>query len=210
MATTADLRNATGEELEELYFAVIAEMDRRDREARTAQERAEAARVRRAAVRDEWEMYQHADYLAADAECRGNLLSKAGLAADVSEYSLWTGREDVARKYASEELNEYWDKHPRFTIGEFAKQRAADTIEAREVARDAREADQPARSGVCACGCGEAAARTFVRGHDAVYASKLTRAVRGGEMSAEQAVEAAGAISERFHGKITRALELAA
>ena len=117
ITTAPDLRNLSDDELAALFSevedidALVAECDRRDR----ADRKARRERDRRAAIRSEWEMYQHADYLMADAICRGNLLSKAGIAAGVSEYSLWTGREAVARKYASEELNEHWDANPRMT-----------------------------------------------------------------------------------------------
>lgn len=120
--TDADLEALLGSiEDDDTIVALIAEMDRRERAAR----KAERERARRAAIRAEWELYQHAQYLAADAECRGNLLSKAGIKAGVTEQSLWTGRESTARKYASEELNEYWDANPRLTVTEYAKQRAA-------------------------------------------------------------------------------------
>ena len=139
--TCPDLRTITDADLEAMLgtdadadtiVALVAEMDRRERAAR----KAARERARRAAIRAEWELYQHAQYLAADAVCRGNLLSKAGLKAGVSEQSLWTGRATTARKYASEELNEFWDANPRLTVTEYARQRAA---EARIARREYRE-----------------------------------------------------------------------
>ena len=46
-----------------------------------------------AAIRDEWEEAAYAQYLLADAECRGNLFSAAGKAArGADEFSLWSAR----------------------------------------------------------------------------------------------------------------------
>lgn len=108
--------------------ACIAEMDRRERNARKARRE----RERREQIRAEYLIAQHAAYLAADAACRGTLLSKAGKAKVTDEHALWSGRESVARKYASEELNEWFDANGRLTIGEFTKQRARENRIARE------------------------------------------------------------------------------
>lgn len=131
-ATAPDLRNLSDDDLADLYLAasdeqaaaILAECKRRDKVQRE--------RDRRAAIRAEYAIAQHAAYLAADAECRGNLVSKAGAAKVTDEHALWSGREDVARKYASEELNEYWDANGRLTIGEFTRQRAREARIARE------------------------------------------------------------------------------
>ena len=75
----------------------------------------------------------HEQYLAAEAECCGNLLSREGLANGPDDpFSLWYGREEVARKYASWELNDFWDQHPRVTITRYMEQRAAAMRAARE------------------------------------------------------------------------------
>jgi hypothetical protein len=58
----------------------------------------------------------------------------------------------------------------------------------------------------CACGCGELTARVFARGHDSRFASKLRAAYKAGEMTREQVIEAAGKVSERFHGKLVKSL----
>lgn len=144
--TAPDLRNLTDDQLADMFAgaseaeaaAILAECKRRDK--------CQRERDRRAAIRAEWMLVQHAQYLAADAECRGNLLSKAGKKAGVSEFSLWTGREDVARKYASEELNDYWNLHGRLTVTEYASQRAEAGRIAREEAREIREHAKYVRS----------------------------------------------------------------
>jgi hypothetical protein len=76
----------------------------------------------RDAIREEWYLAAHADYLAAEAETNGYLLSRAGLAADVDPISLWSGPADRAYRYASEELRAFWDRRPRITITEYTRQ----------------------------------------------------------------------------------------
>lgn len=138
MNSSADLRNITDDDLLAQYeasmdngeiAAIVAEMDRRERAARKARR----DRARREAIRAEYAIAQHAAYLAADAECRGNLVSKAGIKKGITdEHALWTGRESAARKYASEELCEWWDANGRLTIGEYTRQRARENRIARE------------------------------------------------------------------------------
>ncbi|GAA3144875.1 hypothetical protein GCM10010466_39950 [Planomonospora alba] len=53
---------------------------------------------------------------------RGVLLNKAGQAADIDPRTLFSGRADRARRYASEELLRWWGDHPRMTLTEFKAQ----------------------------------------------------------------------------------------
>ena len=104
--------------------AVLAEGRRRDR-----LERAQEARDTERAT---WAEAAHAQYLAADAVCRGVLLSRAGKRAGVSEWSLWSGPEARAMKYASEELREFWYANPRVTVGRYRQQATAGRVAQRE------------------------------------------------------------------------------
>jgi len=124
-----DMRAMSDEELRELYAAdepaALAEAARRDRADRAARSREQ--------LRAEWYDAAYEQYLAADAECRGNLLSREGIAAGVTdEFSLWHGRADVAMRYASEELRDFWAASPRVTVGQYIAQRAAAMRAARE------------------------------------------------------------------------------
>lgn len=65
---------------------------------------------------DEWVALQ---WIQAEQDTRGYLLSAAGVAAGIDPRSLWGGRADRARKYASEELKRWWEDHPRMTLTEF-------------------------------------------------------------------------------------------
>lgn len=49
-------------------------------------------------------------------ETKGFLLNKAGEQAGIDPRSLFTGREDRARKYASDELLAFWAKYTRITV----------------------------------------------------------------------------------------------
>lgn len=53
------------------------------------------------------------DYIFAEHHTKGALLNKAGRDAGISSFSLFTGPESRAMKYASEELKEHWATHPR-------------------------------------------------------------------------------------------------
>lgn len=51
--------------------------------------------------------------------CAGVLVNKAGRAQHTDGYTLFTGSAHKAYKYASEELLEYWGKHPRLSLEDF-------------------------------------------------------------------------------------------
>lgn len=131
-------RDMSDEALADLYTeaddatraALLAEMARRDRKA--AAHARDAARWDATTAR--WMEWQHAQYLAADAECRGNLLSRRGIAARATEFSLWTGTQEDADRNASEELRDFWLRNPRLTVSQFRQQERADARAAREAA----------------------------------------------------------------------------
>lgn len=130
------LRSASEQQLTEHYDAhqgdtaadrrardqVLYELNRRDkrdeRKAGAQQrkvERVSARRLERAeAVDREW--------AAAEAATNGYMLNKRGREAGVNERTLFTGPESRARKYASDELIDYWEHHPRPTGAYFEGQ----------------------------------------------------------------------------------------
>ena len=139
VVSRSGLRSLTWDELAGLLVpgaddataaAVMAESRRRER-----LERAQAARD---AERATWAEAAHAQYLAADAVCRGVLLSRAGKRAGVSEWSLWSGPETRAMKYASEELREFWYANPRVTVGRYRAQATSGRAAQREDTGTAR------------------------------------------------------------------------
>lgn len=134
--STGELRAAADEDLAAWYEdgdeadrrAALGEAERRDR--------LEAQRQARAAERDEWQDAAYAQYLAADAELRGNLVNRRGMAAGIDDWSLWSGTEARALAYATEELRLWWQDHPRVTVTAYRDQIAA----GRRIQRDEAEA----------------------------------------------------------------------
>jgi len=99
---------------------VLHEMDRRD-QAEARRHDAALERKRRLFSR-RIERAEEVDrlWLAAEDATRGNMLNAAGRRADIDERSLFTGPESRARRYASEELLNHWQSHPRPTAAYFA------------------------------------------------------------------------------------------
>lgn len=97
---------------------IVRELDRREeRDKRRARKASD-----RAGRQEEHTLAVETAYVAAETETRGHMLSRAGRAAGVNPRSLWTGPEARARRYASEELRAYWDKHGRLTKTEWNRQ----------------------------------------------------------------------------------------
>lgn len=113
---------------EEGFLQVIAELDRRDTSARLAEARKARARDRRQHREQEYQDEVYRQWLTAEAETNGYMLNKAGQRAGINERSLFTGPESRVRKYASRELLDYFDSHPRPTraswFGSAARRRA--------------------------------------------------------------------------------------
>jgi hypothetical protein len=104
--------------------AALAELDRRDREAEArsrAAEKSARAAAKRAALREEHCLYVRAAWLAAEAECNGYLLSRAGKAAGIDPAALWSMPRQRAERLASEELRDWWSRNGRVTFGEWQR-----------------------------------------------------------------------------------------
>lgn len=105
--------------------AAFAEGQRRDLEE-LRRERMAAARKGYEALRAEWYDAAHAQYLQAETYCGGgSMLSALGKRKTSEPMTLWTGSEEQARRWASEELLEFWDYHcARLSFGTWLRQRA--------------------------------------------------------------------------------------
>lgn len=136
------LKSLSEDELAERYAAaesdeeialMLAELERRERKAaRTAVDKA-----RWAAVYECWAMFAHAQYLAAEEECRGNLVDRRYLGEVTDGWQLWSGSHRWAMERASEELRDFWAVNPRITVSQFEKMHDAASREAREMSRRA-------------------------------------------------------------------------
>lgn len=105
--------------------AAFAEGQRRDLEE-LRRERMAAARKGYEALRAEWYDAAHAQYLQAETYCGGgSMLSALGKRKTSEPMTLWTGSEEQARRWASEDLLEFWDYHcARLSFGTWLRQRA--------------------------------------------------------------------------------------
>jgi hypothetical protein len=149
---TADMQDMTDTELlaafrtDEHAAAARTEAARRDQADKAARERE--------TIRAEWRDAAYADYLAAAASmtCKSTMFSAEGMAnGPADEFGLWSGREDLARRWASPELCEWWDEHPRLTISRYVEQRAAAQRAAREdTAKEARSMDTASEAATAA------------------------------------------------------------
>lgn len=70
-------------------------------------------------MRAELDAVRLAEYDAASAATRGNLLSRRGLAAGVDSWDVFLGGPNMVRAYGSDELREHLERHPRTTRAAF-------------------------------------------------------------------------------------------
>ncbi len=87
---------------------------RRKTDSRTAARR-ERARRRREAAEQEYRDEVHRQWRAAEAATNGFMLNRAGQRRGIDERSLFTGPESRVLKYASAELIDWFQSHPRPT-----------------------------------------------------------------------------------------------
>jgi len=78
-----------------------------------------AAEYRR--VRGEYQLHLEAQVAAAVDDCNGVLLNARGKAARIDPFTLFKGPGVRAAAYASEELVEFWQRHPRVTWERFER-----------------------------------------------------------------------------------------
>jgi len=101
------------------FLQVIAEVRRRETSEDRAIARRERHRDRYRRRQEEWTDEVYRQWLNAEAATNGYMLNKSGRTAGIDERSLFTGPESRVRKYASPELFEYFETHPRPTRAAF-------------------------------------------------------------------------------------------
>lgn len=72
--------------------------------------------------RAEYDSVLYAQFEAAEEATRGAMLNARGRQKGIDPFSLFMGNETRALAYASEELVEHWESHPRVTYAAFEKQ----------------------------------------------------------------------------------------
>lgn len=73
-------------------------------------------------MHDEWLRHIEAEYARALEGCSGVLVNAEGKANHIDGYTLFSGPATRAHRYASWELEHYWQTHPRLTLHEFEQQ----------------------------------------------------------------------------------------
>jgi hypothetical protein len=99
---------------------VLGELDRRDRAAELRRARASGAKSRRSDRQYAQAQAVEAAIMSAERDTNGNMLNRRARAAGIDERSLFTGSEERARRYASEELLNHWRRNPRPTRANLA------------------------------------------------------------------------------------------
>lgn len=83
--------------------------------------------------RAEYDETLYAQFDAAEEATNGAMLNARGREKGIDPFTLFMGNETRARAYASEELIEHWETHPRITFAMFEqkwqRQREAELIE---------------------------------------------------------------------------------
>ncbi|MCA6093482.1 phage minor capsid protein [Streptomyces sp. SCA3-4] len=109
---------------------------------REAEQQAQRTAYSRSQIQEMYREHVYAQYMNAEDELRGVLLSREADRAGVDPISLFTGPAHVAYARASEELKRWWQVHPRTTLAEYTEQvtgmrsSAADTARARRTDHD--------------------------------------------------------------------------
>jgi hypothetical protein len=98
---------------------IMAEIDRRESIERNAAGRRSRARDRRQARDQEWRDEVYRQWLHAESATRGVMLNREGQRKGIDERTLFTGPEVRVRRYASPELTEWFESHPRPTRAAF-------------------------------------------------------------------------------------------
>jgi len=120
LAARYDSITGESKKAERARAQILHEMSRRDA-ADVARGHREMAKFSRQLEQAD---AQEASYVAAEAATRGNMVNRKGQARGVNPRTLITGREETFRRYASDELLEYYAEHHRPTAASF---RGADT-----------------------------------------------------------------------------------
>lgn len=108
--------DADSDALDEGYRSKADDYERARERAAEGKERARDRQRRR---EDEWRDEVYRQWLQAEAATNGYMLNKAGRRAGINERSLFTGPESRVAKYASPELIEFFESHPRPTRASF-------------------------------------------------------------------------------------------
>lgn len=92
-----------------------------DREAFAAQVAVSPGRrlSKREQVREDYERYLFNQYLDAEDDCRGHMLTREGQAKGIDPASLFLANRAIANRYASDELKSWWNRNGHMSLAEY-------------------------------------------------------------------------------------------
>lgn len=127
---------ASGDDPEQAYataFGVTVERQRREQAISSLRDNGYTGagfdQLTAAAYQDEVDRL----YIAAENGTRGAMLTQEGRRKGVNPRTLFTGNEATARRYASEELKQFWDQHGRLTLTDMRASLLGGTMRQRTV-----------------------------------------------------------------------------
>ena len=121
----------------EAAYGIPVERQRRDRAMATLRNNGYVGARFDELARQSFRDYVYQQYLAAEDATNGYMLNREGEGKGIDPYSLFVGNEARARRYASDELLEWWDQNGRPTLEEWKAELLGDTAGAGRV-RSAR------------------------------------------------------------------------
>jgi hypothetical protein len=110
---------AAADEVDAGYQFKADVYERGNESERASKERASTRRARQA---QEWTDHRYRQWLAAESETNGYMLNKRAKRAGIDERTLFTGNAARIRRYASDELLDFFDAHPPLTREQFIDQ----------------------------------------------------------------------------------------
>lgn len=111
----------------EVHHLDVRQLEREERLTLLAAEHRPGER-RAKTIRRMYHEYTLIAAMQAEDDTNGNMLSRAGVAKGIHPARLWSGNAATARKYASDELKQWWSEHGgRVTATQWAAQFTGDT-----------------------------------------------------------------------------------
>jgi len=111
----AEIERRGGESADSAFAGYQRVTEAQEERARVSATLKQNARERRLQRQQEWKDEVYRQWLQAEAQTNGYMLNKAGKAKGIDERTLFTGPESRVRAYASRELLDYFQDHPRPT-----------------------------------------------------------------------------------------------
>lgn len=127
------------EEAVEQVFGVSVDRQRRQEAIRALRQSGYTGRGFDELTRHSYHDQVSEAYVAAEDATRGHMLTREGENRGIDPWQLWAGNEAFARRYASEELKNWWDRNGRLTFAEWRAQLLGDPGTVRRLRGERRD-----------------------------------------------------------------------